>query len=364
MVIFYLPILILFDAWEWVRDSLQLLARRDRVARNILASALPAPSVTRFAIVAWMPDKFGTVSVKHLLAALKAQNFSVVLVANRAPPSTVLDDLRGLYDHVIQRLPVGRDFGSFKCGLDWLRNSGSLENAQAILLANDSLFYSQRGTRRLVAEMCESADDWTCMYASHADGYHAQSFLQMFRAPVVNSDAFKRFWKRYQSRSSRRHCILRGELGLSRALLAAGFVPTAVYNSTRVSADVMQAIEARSNDEEFEEVVSASLPYPFSGHEIRSLRAMDAAPARISTMIAVRMERENPTHAVGMICNRLYEAPLKKDLAYRGTTTVSHIMRFASGFSKDELALIDKSLRLRQKPTNPFERVLQRYGRL
>jgi hypothetical protein len=238
---FALPVLAVFDASNWVRDSISLCrGRHRRILQSMPGQAKVPPDPTRFAIVLWFPDRESLFSLKNLLTALSLEKISVLLVANRPPPAQTLDELKGLYAHFILRGNEGRDFGAFKCGIDWLRRSGIYDKLEVLILANDSIYYSQTGILRDLRELLLGAEPWSCLYENFKPVLHAQSFFQIFRRAVIESVAFKDFWDNYSPRSSRRHIIRRGEIGLSQKLSHVGFVPHAAYSSSRVGLDVYE----------------------------------------------------------------------------------------------------------------------------
>ena len=359
-----IPILLFFDAWSWTRDSLSLLrGNHRRVLASLPGDTSTKPDLSRAAIVAWLPDRDALFSLTNLLTALRTSKFSIVLVANRAPEQEALRQLRGLYDQFLLRTGEGRDFGAFKCGFEWLQASSDYSALDVLLFANDSLYYSATGIARDVKDMLDAEEDWACLFESLPPAYHAQSFFQVFRRPVLSSEAFSRFWNEYVPRSTRRHAIKKGELGLSRALLTAGFHPFAVYSSSRIGYEVAEALAERWNDAELHEVLNLTALdlFPQSDGVLP-----DGEPSRVrgASLVSRRIEVSNPTHVAGLLCNWLFESPLKRDLNYRGTHTIKDIVRFARGFERSELDLMERDLRHRvAKPMSAIDRILWRYGR-
>lgn len=359
-----LPMLLFYDTWSWARDSVALLRGNHRRILMSLPGEVGIPrDRSKYAIVAWLPDGDALFSLINLLRALRASKLSVVLVANRAPETGTLERLRGLYDQFILRTGEGRDFGAFKCGLEWLQTSSDYSALEVLLLANDSLYYSASGIARDIKDMLASEEDWACLFESLPPTYHAQSFFQVFRRPVLSSAAFLSFWKAYLPRSARRHAITKGELGLSRALLDAGFHPFAVYSSSRIGYEVAEALSERWSDAELHEVLNlTALDFFPKSDSIRS--DVEDSRVRGSSLVSHRIEVNNPTHVAGLLCNWLFESPLKRDLNYRGTHSIDDIIRFARGFERSELDLMKRDLHHRvAKPMSTIDKILRRYGR-
>lgn len=355
-----LPILIVFDVSNWVRDTISLWrGRHRRILESVPGQSRPPSDPTRYAIVLWLPDNESLFSLINLLNALRVEQVPVLLIANRAPSRQALDQINGLYDHFILRSGEGRDFGGFKCGIDWLRKSGIYERLEVLILANDSLYYSQTGILRDLRELLAGAEDWSCLYESFRPVLHAQSFFLIFRKAVIESPAFIRYWEKYSPRSSRRHAIVKGEIGLSQALTKAGFLPFAAYSSSRVGLDVYETLSQQWANAELHEVLNLSIP-----ETLPKMHPREETPQQIASLVSRRMETTNPTHGGGLLCNWLYEAPLKRDLHFRGTHAVSHIVRFARGFEKPELQSIERDLKKRASaPVSYIDRILCRYGR-
>jgi hypothetical protein len=355
-----LPILIIFDASNWVRDTISIWrGRHRRILRSVPGKPQPPRDPKRFAIVLWFPDGEGLFSLTNLLNVLRLEQISVLLIANRAPSQQALNQISGLYDHFILRGGEGRDFGGFQCGIEWLHRSGVYAGLDALILANDSLFYSQTGLLRDLRELLAGEEPWSCLYESYRPVLHAQSFFLVFRRPLIHSTAFTQFWEEYSPRSARRHAVTKGEIGLSRALTKGGFLPFAVYSSSRVGLDVYETLSQQWANAELQEVLNLSIP-----DTLPKMLPREETPQQIASLVSRRMEITNPTHGGGLLCNWLYEAPLKRDLHFRGTHAVSHIVRFARGFDKLELQSIERDLKRRATAQVSYvDKVLCKYGR-
>lgn len=354
------PILLIADLCFWLRDTVSLWRGRHRQIIQSLTGKPQFPTDSRrFAVVAWYPDTQSLFSLKNLLTALGLESVSVLLVATGSPRPETLQQLDGLYDHFILKDNQGRDFGAYRYGIEWLQNSGLYEDLDVLILANDSLFYSQTGILRDLRELLAGEEPWSCLYESFRPILHAQSFFQIFRRPLIHVPAFLDYWKDYSPRSARKHLIEKGEIGQSQALTRAGFVPHAVYSGSRVGIDVFETLCEASAHAELLEVLNLSMPDP---HHKQTLKQGD--PQQIASLVSNQMETTNPTHGGGLLCNWLFEAPLKRDLHFRGTHAVSHIVRFAHGFDKAELQSIERDLKRRAASRPSYvDKVLYKYGR-
>jgi hypothetical protein len=69
------------------------------------------------------------------------------------------------------------------------------------------------------------------MCEDHHLYYHVQSFAVSFGPRVIASTHFDKYWRAFRPISTRRWAIARGERGLTRRLLRAGFRPRIVYSA-------------------------------------------------------------------------------------------------------------------------------------
>lgn len=353
------PILVIADLQDWLRDTLSLWRGRHRkIIQSLVGKPRFPTNPTRFAVVVWYPDPQGLFSLKNLLTAFGLEGVSVLLVATAPPKPEALQQIDGLYAHFILKDNQGRDFGAYRYGIEWLQDAGIYDGLDALILANDSLFYSQTGILRDLRELLAGEEPWSCLYESFRPVLHAQSFFQIFRRPLIHAPAFLRYWENYTPRSARKHLIAKGEIGQSEALTRAGFVPFAVYSGSRVGRDIYETLCEASANADLLEVLSLSMP------DQHRMTLKEGNPQQIASLISKQMETTNPTHGGGLLCNWLFEAPLKRDLNFRGTHAVSHIVRFAQGFDKNELKSIERDLKRRAAARQSYvDKVLCRYGR-
>jgi Rhamnan synthesis protein F len=380
MVFLLLSLLIAssFDIYCTIRDviAVRILRRHMRVLRDESSGGNDLATVRRIAVVALYPSDESVVFSCHLMAGLRALGFGIVGVSTRTVNGAMRATLLAHVDRLVERLPVGRDFGSYRLALDLL---GMLDTPAApaceeLLLVNDSMYY-RADCRKLIGKMVAEPQDIVAMFENFEKSYHAQSFFLLFRRKAFDSAAFRGFWRRYQPYSSRRHSITRGEVGLSRAMLRGGFRPQAYFNSTRVrrileevaGAEVQYSLldllpvgnvspdsfaSFKTSVEELNGLTQNATPG-------RSANAMPGrngnVPLRLFWLRTIRdlthlAETRNPTHILGLLLNTHAGAPLKRDVCYRGTFDISQVVASIAGFDMAERALIEADLRKRGLP--------------
>lgn len=112
----------------------------------------------------------------------------------------------------------GFDFAMWQFGLERYKTSG-----QSVLLTNSSVI----GPLYPLGPICQKMNDAPCdfwgMTDSHECTWHLQSYFLMFKPPLVDSDAFRRFWGSVLPYRDKHQLIRSYELGLSTYLSEQGF---------------------------------------------------------------------------------------------------------------------------------------------
>jgi hypothetical protein len=385
--------LVKFDIREWLTDRWQVRIRRShkRVLRATPGTLTDARD-GHFAIVAIYPSDDSLLFTINLLDSLSAAHFWVLVISTRQLGTGQLAKIRGRSHHVIERAAVGRDFGSYQMGLEWLERHKQLKRSgEVLILANDSMFYPKAFTVELL-NMLRRQADWQSLFESYEPHYHAQSFFLLLRPPLLRSAVFWRFWAQYKPYSARLHCINRGEVSLSICLTRGGFVCEPAYSSVRLDEalrekplpllDLLDLVPTGDHWDVsagvlFNSMMDVERSFPITetvgGGETRALAGASRAanvllerrradlPAswlprqraewllweRWVARLIHRFEGSNPTHVGALLCNRLLAAPIKRDVCYRGTLDINQTVRMATGFDADEMAAMHRDLRSR-----------------
>jgi hypothetical protein len=385
-------VLFVNDIFELIRDNIQLLRGLHKVVLSDKAGGLTeGASHARVAIVAMYAEDVSIPFVKNLLQALAAADFFILTVSTRRLSQRMTEEILPLCHRLIERSPVGRDFGSYQTGLQWVESRPSLKSADTLALANDSLFYPP-SISDILQDLLQQRGDWLALFENFQYHYHAQSFFQIFRAPVFRSSPFVGFWRNYRPLSSRKHSINKGEVGFSLALRRAGFLPIVRYTSNRIIEEFRRALGASDDHVPLRQVLYANLGPTYEGI-IAGRKGPTAAsvpgkqprndasqqfdrerdplvePEVISAIIrhlSERIERHNPTHSIGLLANFLCRAPIKRDVCYRGIFTMGQVLDLATGYSASELAAMESDMRWRGTPAmfTGLKRILYDRGRI
>ena len=130
---------------------------------------------------------------------------------------------------LVQRPNFGYDFYSYKTGLDLIED---LPGYDLVIICNDSYVGPLRNLGTIIDEMAARPVDFWGMTRTRRRALHVQSFFVAFRSWVVKSHAFTDFWRAMTPVSDRMEVIKRYELGMSGALLGAGFRAGSVFEET------------------------------------------------------------------------------------------------------------------------------------
>jgi hypothetical protein len=344
------------DIFTHANDLFNMALGRDKLIYSEGAGKFERQaSYARAAIVALYPDENSLPFAANLMNGLNENGFFVLAIIAKKIPANLSQRLQENCHVLIERFPIGRDFGSYKMGLDWIEKQPEFKNVDTIALANDSMFYPQHITHT-IRDLLALGSDWLGLFENFQTRRHVQSFFEVFRAPILKSASFKKYWKKYLPLSSRTHSICKGETGLTSTLIRAGFNPLVLYNSTSIRESLIQKLDD-NNAEQFSNIAHL-LVLACQNSRMRARNVLidesfyltlfndltgkfanmsaDIKKVEIAQRIAASAEVMNPTHAVGLACNLLFNAPVKRDLCYRKILYCCDLLPYVHGFSEQE----------------------------
>jgi Rhamnan synthesis protein F len=232
------------------------LARIARRFRPVLRDALDAVLVPAGLAIAWLDrrptlrsatklregmlgskiivfchyDRTGRIreDLRFYLAELARCGFGIVFVSNA--PRLEQAEREFLQRHcagVITRRNAGFDFSAWKDGL--AAYGLPRPDTAMLVLANDSVYGPIRPLWPAIAAIDFSAADLWALTDSWQLRYHLQSYFLIAGPRVLGSPEWKRFWSTVRPLAFKRWVIRRFEVGLSQAMLRAGFRLAAVW---------------------------------------------------------------------------------------------------------------------------------------
>jgi len=175
--------------------------------------------------------------VLHHVRSLAEAGLSVVFVTNAGfLRPAAMAALQGVCAGVLIRSNVGYDFGAWREGFEILQLPRP--DTEMVVMANDSVYGPVRPLHDLIGAFDFSqADIWGCT-ESWQTRYHLQSYLIAFSPRVVASDAWRSFWAGVRPTWSKMWLVRLYEIGLTQAMLKAGFTCRAIWPYQRLVNDL------------------------------------------------------------------------------------------------------------------------------
>jgi hypothetical protein len=306
---------------------------------------MPASGQNRYAIfVYYEPDGRFSKSAQNILSELRKQSVDVLLMCNHQLSREQDEAISQLVHKVVTRENQGFDFGAYKDGVRYLKESKI--QIEKLLFLNDSIYYFSTGLDVFVEGLLQSEDaiaafeNWEVPHS-----YHLQSFALSVNGQVFSSEKFTSFWRDYRPVSNRLHAIERGEKQLSKAIL-----------STAGSVQVLYEIKDILDD--FDSIrpdgVDRFLSLPLINRKTAVSKSESAQKGNFSAMILNTDEGEDftkfivansigigpfsPIHSGAYYFAKLKCPVAKKDLVYRAAFDFWEVSEiFRDVFSNDEV---------------------------
>jgi hypothetical protein len=123
----------------------------------------------------------------------------------------------------------------------------------------------------------------------------------------------------------------------------------------RVCADVLVALSSEPCDpgvifalkssmgHEYFQIINRNKNNPMFARDRKALDIVVATD--MINNLAYQIEERNPTQSIGLLCNVLYEAPIKRDIVYREVIEVGILLSQCRGFTMKERMLMSDDLR-------------------
>lgn len=165
----------------------------------------------------------------YYLQQLQQAGCDIVLVSTSPQfTSTALVKTKRYCKAIIHRDNVGRDFYSYKVGIDYIGKR--LEQYDQLVIANDSVFgpFTHLSNILHFGET-HSLDVWGAT-DSFENGYHLQTYFIGFNKKVICSKAFKQWWHNVTILHFKQHIIDSFELPLASDMMQAGFRCNALWH--------------------------------------------------------------------------------------------------------------------------------------
>ncbi|WP_420567136.1 rhamnan synthesis F family protein [Thalassovita sp.] len=180
-------------------------------------------------------DKDGKIDphVIHHVKAICDAGFQVIFVSN-APGVTPeeIEKIRPYTWRIILRTNIGYDFGAWKTGIHQIENIAELD---CLLLCNDSVYGPLEPLDQVFSKMSQRDHDFWGIVDTSEVSLHVQSFFVCYGKRVLSSPIFQKFWRDLPLYKQKFRVIYKGEIGLSKKLLKAGFRMGALCSYDKIS---------------------------------------------------------------------------------------------------------------------------------
>ena len=282
-----------------------------------------------FAIFAIYPRVGIIESVLRAIQYLIENDVHVICILNQTQSSSEFaSQINKIHPDatILLRPNIGRDFGAYKFGFEYLIKTKKLCNYLYFL--NDSIIYTP-DFNKVMNKVAEHDNiPWKCLFVNTEHYVHAQSFFLRFSTEIVNSNNFRKFWLDYYPTFQRRKTIRYGEQELSKILLNSHYIPMPYFSHQMVSPEFVNNFTSPEIMALFEKTDTTRLFRWERDEEVLLTRASDI------------FARRNPTHLLGLPLTRFAGAPLKLDLLKNWSVEVSTIGIFdaliGAGISSEE----------------------------
>lgn len=170
-------------------------------------------------------NKFSKIEdyVLYYLQSLQLIAHKIIYIADNEPSAPQLEQLRGLADYVLFENHGEYDFGSYKRGIKLAEEKGLLDDADELVLCNDSCYGAVFPFTEMFEQMeASSADFWGVTQNCENPIKHIQSYFMVFKKPVFCSQVFKTFFESIKKQKHFWDVVTKYEVGLTRTLADKG----------------------------------------------------------------------------------------------------------------------------------------------
>lgn len=179
---------------------------------------------------------------RAILKSLTGAGFSVLVVhaAGKYRSGLASIDIPDCF--VVLKRNIGYDFGSYATGV--FAAFETLPLVDELILVNDSVLQIVDDLASMISRFRALGADVVSCTDSFEREYHLQSYMLWCGPDVCRSGFLPKFMSNYSFTSNKDVVINEGEIGLSRALLAAGFRIQALFNYEAVASTWIRGYDA------------------------------------------------------------------------------------------------------------------------
>ena len=298
---------------NWYRVKIKRMDKRFELVQYQFHSG---PKV--LVLVLWPRIGLLKSNIRIIEESLK-NNVDVICVINKSRGKYLQEWVLKLKEYpvtVLVRPNIGRDFGAYKAGFNYVRKNYDLSALDKLMFINDSCFYSE-SSKESISFLANNGSSWSSVFVNFQFHIHAQSFAMAFGPEVLQNKKFLDFWKNYYPSNERVHAIHMGEVQLSKTLLNAnvGLSNMLLENSIKLKDELFE-------DLGIETINSMNqLNYELQGVRRFSLFKSQLHRFKFNYILTA----SNAAGLVGLFAFQHLGAPLKLDLVKSGMNTIGGI---------------------------------------
>lgn len=264
---------------------------------------------------------------KQLIVGLTSAGYPCLVIDTS--PDCALSIGNAESELVVHRNNVAYDFGSWYCGLDYIRDRSVV---RSLILVNDSCYGPFDDLGPLLRRMENHSSDVVSLTDGWFGGYHLQSNFLMLKSRAIKAAALQHFFSSYEFPVLKADIVQQGEIGLSSHLLKSDLELSAMFSYQETVARFMRDREIADQDLD----PRSHFPFNSIGHswvpiEQLSQRALKDAVASGTPL--------NLTHAFWDLLIDMGMPFVKKDLLLKnplgvpGLDQVGPLIKRKFGFS-------------------------------
>jgi hypothetical protein len=263
------------------------------------------------------------------LSNLKSAGYNILLVNNGPLDEAVAAVYRPHCHTVVAKPPGGRDFGSYQWASAHLLERCRGEEIRQVIYCNDSVFVRPSTIAKMIAAIRDCSAPFIGITEVFEYQYHVQSWCFAISGSLFRSPEYQRFWQAYWPLTDRRHCINKGECGLSSYLIGRSIYPTVLLTQKNIT----DICFARGADSIFP-LLTEYLNFPSFYRRFPDLWQVDRLPVsaaqtwRLKRLFSDQMFVQNSMNFANLILLKVSDFPfIKKDLIYRDQYYFSQVER-------------------------------------
>ncbi|MDO4184680.1 MAG: rhamnan synthesis F family protein, partial [Rhodospirillales bacterium] len=162
--------------------------------------------------------------VIYYLQGLKKVVDGIIFVTDNPILPLELEKIKDLVIYAQCERHEEYDFGSYKRGYLWAQKKGLLDDADELVLCNDSCYGPVYPFEHMFEEMRKRKCDFWGVCKNIEISPHIQSYFLVFKPQVFRSKVFTNFIRNIRRQNTVQEVIIKYEVGLSSVLFQQGFV--------------------------------------------------------------------------------------------------------------------------------------------